>query len=97
MSEAPNNQIHRLPKKLLKRIRECEKQLDNLKTLPYYTLFKQQAEQQKDIAAVMKKLEKLREEYSVYSRSLQKSSPPAPLRKRGEPETNTELLAKLKQ
>jgi len=57
----------RSPKKLLKRIRKCEKQIDNLKTLPYYTLFKQQKEQQNDIAAVMRKLEKLREEYSVYS------------------------------
>lgn len=71
MSETPNNQIHGSPKKLLKRIRECEKQIDNLKTLPYYTLFKQQAEQQKDIAAVMKKLEKLRGKYSVISHSLQ--------------------------
>jgi len=71
MSETPNNQIHGSPKKLLKRIRECEKQIDDLKTLPYYTLFKQQAEQQKDIAAVMRKLEKLREKYSVISHSLQ--------------------------
>lgn len=59
-----NDQI---TKKLLERIRKCEKQIDNLKTLPYYTLFKQQTEQQNDIAAVMQKLEKLREEYSVYS------------------------------
>jgi predicted nucleic acid-binding Zn-ribbon protein len=61
-------------KKLKRLITEFEKELENLKTLPYYRLFKQETEQQKDIAAVTEKLEKLRAKYSVASRSLQLSA-----------------------
>lgn len=57
--------------KLSTRIRECEAEMQNLKTLPYYTVFKQQAQQQKDLQQAGQRLEKLREKYSVYSRSLQ--------------------------
>lgn len=52
-------------KKLKKRIRECEEQIENLKTLPYYTIFNQRAQQQKDIAAVQEKLSSLQSQYSV--------------------------------
>ena len=62
------------PKKLLRKIRKYEQELENLKTLPYYRLFKQETEQQKDIAAVTEKLEKLRAKYSVASRRLQLSA-----------------------
>lgn len=62
------------PKKLLKRIRECEKQIENLKTLPYYTLFKQKAEQQHDIQAATNKLEKLKQKYYTISRSVRLSA-----------------------
>lgn len=74
MNEPLNNLAHKTSKKLIRRISECEKQIDNLKTLPYYTLFNQQAEQQKDIAAVMRKLEKLREKLKVNNHSLQLSA-----------------------
>lgn len=46
-------------KKLKRRIRECETQIDNLKTLPYYSIFKQEGQRQKDIAKVEKKLMRL--------------------------------------
>lgn len=62
------------PKKLLKRIRECEKQIENLKTLPYYTIFKQKAEQQQDIQAVTQKLEKLKQKYYTISRNVRLSA-----------------------
>jgi hypothetical protein len=56
--------------KLKKRIRECETQIDNLKTLPYYSIFKQEGQRQKDIAAVEKKLEKLQSQLAVAVGSL---------------------------
>ena len=62
------------PKKLLKRIRECEKQIENLKTLPYYTIFKQKTEQQQDIQAVTQKLEKLKQEYYAISQNIRLSA-----------------------
>jgi len=61
-------------KKLKRLITELGKELENLKTLPYYQLFNQQTEQQKDIAAVTEKLEKLRAKYAVISKSLQLSA-----------------------
>jgi len=61
-------------KKLKHLITELEKELENLKTLPYYQLFNQHAEQQKDIAAVTEKLEKLRAKYSAISSRLQLSA-----------------------
>jgi len=61
-------------KKLKRLITELGIELENLKTLPYYQLFNQQAEQQKDIAAVTEKLEKLRAKYSVISSRLQLSA-----------------------
>lgn len=45
----PNKQITASTKKLLKRIRKCEAKIENLKTLPYYTVFKLHGQQQKDI------------------------------------------------
>lgn len=54
----PNKQIHASRNKLLKKIRKCEKQIENLKTLPYYTVFNQRAQQEKDIAKAEKKLQK---------------------------------------
>jgi hypothetical protein len=59
MSEASNKQIDASTDKLLKRIRKCEKKIENLKTLPYYTVFNQRAQQEKDIAKAEKKLFKL--------------------------------------
>jgi len=59
MSEVSNKQMPKSTNKLLKRIRECEAQIDNLKTLPYYSIFKQEGQRQKDIAAVEKKLMRL--------------------------------------
>ena len=70
----PNSAMTKSPKKLLKSIHKYEKELENLKTLPYYRLFKQETEQQKDIAAVTEKLEKLRAKYSEASSSLQLSA-----------------------
>ena len=64
-----NKRIHKSTKKLMKRIRECETELQTIKTLPYYSIFKQEGQRQKDIAAAEKKLEKLREKYSVSSGS----------------------------
>lgn len=37
-------------------IRECEEELENIKTLPYYTLFKQQAQQTEDEKALRSRL-----------------------------------------
>jgi hypothetical protein len=71
---ASNKRMTKSTNKLLKRIRECETQIDNLKALPYYSIFKQEGQRQKDIAAVEKKLEKLHRKYSVYSRSRQYSA-----------------------
>jgi hypothetical protein len=42
--------------KLNERICECEKELENIKTLPYYTLFKQHAQQAEDQKALLIKL-----------------------------------------
>ncbi len=51
--------------KIKKRIRECEEEIENLKALPYYTIFNLQAEQEKDIAAVQEKLSSFQSQYSA--------------------------------
>lgn len=53
------------PKKLLKKIRKCEAHIENLKTLPYYTVFKLHGQQQKDIEKAERKLLKLQSQYSA--------------------------------
>lgn len=45
--------------KLKHRIRECEQQIDNLKTLPYYSIFKQEGQRKRDIEKAEKKLMRL--------------------------------------
>ncbi|WP_458844105.1 hypothetical protein [Flavobacterium hauense] len=52
-------------KKLKRRIRKCEQQIDNLKTLPYYTVFKLYGQQQKDIAKVERKLHSLQSQLAA--------------------------------
>jgi hypothetical protein len=71
-----NKQITKSSKKLKKRIRKCEALIDNLKTLPYYTVFKLHGQQQKDIAKAEKKLSSLQSQFAVAvcSRSLQYSA-----------------------
>ena len=54
-------------KKLKHRIRECEQQIDNLKTLPYYSIFKQEGQRQKDIEKAEKKLISLQSRLAVVS------------------------------
>lgn len=46
-------------KKLKKRIRECEEEIQTIKTLPYYTIFKRYAEQERDLQEAQKKLQKI--------------------------------------
>ena len=48
-----------LTKKLKKHIRECEEEIETIKTLPYYTIFKRYAEQERDLQELQKKLERL--------------------------------------
>jgi len=61
----PNKQITKSTKKILKRIRKCEALIENLKTLPYYTVFKLHGQQQKDIAKAEKKLNSLQSQLAV--------------------------------
>lgn len=52
-------------KELLKKIRKCEAKIENLKTLPYYTVFKLYGQQQKDIEKAQRKLHNLRSQLAV--------------------------------
>ena len=49
-----------LKKKLQRRIRECEAEIETIKTLPYYRIFNRYGEQERDLRAVELKLEKLK-------------------------------------
>ncbi|MFD2600768.1 hypothetical protein [Flavobacterium suzhouense] len=60
--------------KLLKKIRKQQALIENLKTLPFYTVFNQRTQQEKDIAKAEKKLHSLQAQYSVNSRSEQYSA-----------------------
>jgi len=43
-------------KKIKRRICECEQQINNIKALPYYTIFNRRAEQQADLKQLEEKL-----------------------------------------
>lgn len=49
----------KVPKKLKRRIRECEAEIANISTLPYYTLFNRESERASDLEAAMRKLNSL--------------------------------------
>lgn len=46
-------------KKLKRRIRECEAEIANICTLPYYTIFNRESERAADLEAAMRKLNSL--------------------------------------
>jgi hypothetical protein len=60
-----------MKKKLKRRIRHCEAEIENIQTLPYYTLFNRESERAADLGAALRKLALVREKYSVFSRSKQ--------------------------
>jgi hypothetical protein len=47
-------------KRLRRLIRECEDEIENLRTLPYYRIFKRQAEQEADLKELQLKIKSLK-------------------------------------
>ncbi|MFP9098901.1 hypothetical protein ACLI09_07595 [Flavobacterium sp. RHBU_24] len=43
-------------KKLKRRIRQCEAEIENIRTLPYYTLFNRESERAADLQKAINKL-----------------------------------------
>jgi hypothetical protein len=55
-----------LTRKQLKRsIRECEAEIENIKSLPYYSIFKRDAEQEADLRELYHKLEELQSQLAI--------------------------------
>jgi hypothetical protein len=63
-------------KKLKRRIRQCEAEIESIRTLPYYTLFNRESERAADLQEAVNKLAVIREKYSVVSRSRQELTQP---------------------
>ena len=51
-------------KKLKRRIRQYEAEIEHIRTLPYYTLFNRESERDADLQEAINKLAVIREKYS---------------------------------
>lgn len=62
---AQNRQLKTMnQKKLKRRIRECEAEIANIRSLPYYTVFNRESEREADLKEAINKLAVIREKYS---------------------------------
>lgn len=62
----PNNMKNKIKKRrrLIRLIRECEEEMQNISTLPYYTIFNKEAERTADLTVLQHRLTALKAKQS---------------------------------